>query len=316
MNILIAGIHSFVGYNLVNALKGDHSIYGVDILSPKKEGIVKTFSWRDVSMRAIPEIDVIIHLAGKAYEGRKKSCAGAHFDINTDLTKRIFDHFLESSAKRFIFFSSAEAVVNGEPQKIVTEELLPNAKDPYGESKIKAEEYIRNVCQTIGGMSKRVYILRPCLIHGPGKTGNLNLLYSVVRKGIPWPLGGFENRRSFTSVDNLCFVIDGLLTKDVPSGIYHIGDDEALSTNEMITVMCEAMGKHPRIWKLNKGFMEGCATVGSVLHLPLNRGRLRKLTENYVVSNTKIKIALGIERMPVSAREGLLKTIRSFEGKR
>lgn len=304
MNILIAGIHSFVGYNLVNALKRDHSIYGVDILSPKKEGIVKTFSWRDVSMRDIPEMDVVIHLTG------------ADFNINMDLTKRIFDHFLESSAKRFIFFSSAEAVVNGGPKKIVNEELLPDAKDPYRESKIKAEEYIRMVCQTIGEMSKRVYILRPCLIHGPGKTGNLNLLYSVVRKGIPWPLGGFENRRSLTSVDNLCFVIDGLLTKDVPSGIYQIGDDEALSTNEMVTIICEATGKHARIWKLNRALMEGCATVGSVLHLPLNRRRLRKLTENYVVSNSKIKMALGIERMPVSAREGLLKTIRSFEGKK
>ena len=76
------------------------------------------------------------------------------------------------------------------------------------------------------------------MIHGPGNKGNLNLLYGVVKKGIPWPLGAFENRRSFTSVGNLCYVIDGLLTKSVPSGIYHMGDDEALSTNELIAVIC------------------------------------------------------------------------------
>ncbi len=160
---------------------------------------------------------------------------------------------------------------------------------------------------------KQVYILRPCMIHGPGNKGNLNLLYNVVKKGIPWPLGDFENKRSFTSIDNLCYVVEGLLTKDVASGIYHMGDDEALSTNELIALMCEAMGKKPHIWKMNRKMMEGCAGLGTLLHLPLNTERLRKLTENYVVSNEKIKSALGIDRMPVCAADGIRKTIKSFE---
>ena len=150
------------------------------------------------------------------------------------------------------------------------------------------------------------------MIHGPGNKGNLNLLYNVVKKGIPWPLGSFENHRSFTSIDNLCYVIEGLLTQDIPSGIYHIGDDEAMSTNELIITMCEVMGKKPHIWKMNKRVMEGCARLGTLLYLPLNTERLRKLTENYVVSNEKIKKALGIEKMPVTAKEGLVKTIKSF----
>ena len=58
--------------------------------------------------------------------------------------------------------------------------------------------------------------------------------------------------------------------------------------------------------------MEGCAGLGTLLHLPLNTERLRKLTENYVVSNAKIKKALDIEKMPFTAKEGLVKTIRSF----
>ena len=163
-----------------------------------------------------------------------------------------------------------------------------------------------------GSGSKRVFILRPCMIHGPGNKGNLNLLYGVVSKGIPWPLGAFENKRTFTSIDNLCYVVEGLLTKDVPSGIYHMADDEALSTNELIEVMCEAMGKKARIWRINRNLMEAVASIGTTLHLPLNEERLGKLTENYVVSNAKIKKALGIERMPVRAKDGLKKTILSF----
>ena len=150
--------------------------------------------------------------------------------------------------------------------------------------------------------------------HGPGNKGNLNLLYGVVSKGIPWPLGAFENKRSFTSIGNLQVVIMGLLTKDVPSGIYHMGDDEALSTNELIEVICSALGKKAHIWNIPRGLMNGVAKLGDVLHLPLNSLRMQKLTENYVVSNAKIKAALGMKEMPVRAKDGLRETIKSFVG--
>ncbi len=333
MNILITGIHGFVGSNLVAALCERHTIYGLDIVAPEKVGVVKTFSWDELengelnttpsplqgtpSMnrgRVLPQFDAIIHLAGKAHDVKNQSVAEDYFRINTGLTKRIFDFFLESSAKRFVFFSSVKAAADFVSGEILTEEVVPAPVGPYGESKIAAEEYILDKWRMENGVlrDKQVFILRPCMIHGPGNKGNLNLLYSVIKKGIPWPLGAFENRRSFTSVDNLCFAVEGLLTKEVESGIYHMGDDEALSTNELIEVMCEAMGRKAHIWRIPRGWMEVCAKMGTWLHLPLNEERLRKLTENYVVSNEKLKRALGIERMPVRAKEGIAKTIRSF----
>ena len=211
--------------------------------------------------------------------------------------------------------AAADSVVGD----MLREDVIPTPVGPYGESKIAAENYILEKLRVENGelrvamqRGKQMYILRPCMIHGPGNKGNLNLLYNVVRKGIPWPLGDFENKRSFTSIDNLCYVVEGLLEKDIASGIYHMGDDEALSTNELIALMCEAMDKKPHIWKMNRKMMEGCAGLGTLFHLPLNTERLRKLTENYVVSNEKIKSALGIDRMPVRAADGIMKTIRSF----
>lgn len=323
MNILITGVHGFVGSNLVMALKGHHILYGLDIVALEKEGVIRTFLWSELEVLCNVHFDTIIHLAGKAHDTKNQSAAQEYFDINTGLTQKIFDFFLESSARKFIFFSSVKAAADSVIGDMLTEDVIPTPVGPYGESKIRAEEYIQEhfvfpttspcgYSSFLKEESKSVYILRPCMIHGPGNKGNLNLLYNVVKKGIPWPLGDFENRRSFTSIDNLCYVIEGLLSKNVLSGIYHIGDDEALSTNELITIMCEALGKKPRIWKLNKDMMEGCAGLGTLLHLPLNTERLRKLTENYVVSNAKIKQALEIERMPVTAKEGLRKTINSF----
>lgn len=323
MNILITGIHGFVGSNLVIALKKRHVLYGLDIVAPEKEGVVKTFAWEDIEstsfpMQRLPQFDAIIHLAGKAHDTKNQSVAQAYFDINTGLTQKIFDFFLESTAKKFIFFSSVKAAADSVVGDALKEDVVPTPIGPYGESKIAAENYIldklknKNEKLKLHDDRKQVYILRPCMIHGPGNKGNLNLLYNVVKKGIPWPLGDFENKRSFTSIDNLCYVVEGLLTKNVTSGIYHMGDDEALSTNELIALMCEAMGKEPHIWKMNKKMMESCAGLGTLLHLPLNTERLRKLTENYVVSNEKIKAALGIERMPVRAADGIMKTILSF----
>ena len=151
------------------------------------------------------------------------------------------------------------------------------------------------------------------MIHGPGNKGNLNLLYSVVSKGIPWPLGAFDNKRSFCSIDNISYVVEQLIVKEnIASGIYHVGDDEPLSTNELIELISKSVGKKSYIWKLPKGLMDTAARVGSVLHLPLNKDRLQNLTENYVVSNDKIKHALGIDRMPVSTKEGMRKTLESF----
>lgn len=308
MKILITGVHGFVGSNLVEYLKAENEIYGLDIVAPDKDGVVKTFSWDDLDAGLVPAMDAIIHLAGKAHDTKNKSAAEVYFKVNTGLTQKIYDYFLASSTSKFIFFSTAKAAAD-RVESVLTEEVVPAPVGPYGESKIKAEEYVLSKDLPEG---KQVYIFRPCMIHGPGNKGNLNLLYSVVRKGIPWPLGAFENRRTFTSVENICFAVNGVLTKDVPSGIYNMGDDEALSTNELIEEICKSLGKKAHIWRLPKGFMTGIAKVGGWLHLPLNPDRLQKLTENYVSSNAKIKAALGVEKMPVDAREGLQRTLESF----
>ena len=250
----------------------------------------------------------VIHLAGKAHDLKNTSTPDEYYQVNTELTKKVFDAFLVSDAKVFITLSSVKATadkVEGE----LTEQHQSNPVTHYGKSKLLAEQYIFSKEIPDG---KRVYILRPCMIHGVGNKGNLNLLYKIVSKNIPWPLGAFHNQRSFCSIDNLMFIFNELIERDdIPSGIYNVADDEPLSTNELIGLIAQSQNRNPKIWSISKEFIEGVASIGAKLHLPLNTERLHKLTSSYVVSNAKIKAALG-KPLPTSSKEGLMKTFRSF----
>ena len=251
--------------------------------------------------------DAIIHLAGKAHDLKGTSNDSEYYDVNYELTKQLYDQFLQSKAEKFIYISSVKASADT-VEGVLTETVLPNPVTAYGKSKLMAENYILAHLPA----DKQVYILRPCMIHGPGNKGNLNLLHGIVTKGIPYPLGAFENVRSFLSVENLCFVIKELLVqKNIPSGVYQVADDFSLSTNKVIELIGDSLGTKSRIWNVPTAWVHAVARLGNHLHLPLNTHRLQKLTESYVVGNAKIKHAIGKE-LPVKIEEGLLKTFRSF----
>jgi nucleoside-diphosphate-sugar epimerase len=315
MKVLLTGINGFIGTNLVKALKSNHSIYGLDIVINELDGVIKSYFWNEKDQ--IPQVDAIIHLAGKAHDTKNTSAEKEYFDINVGLTQKIFEFFLNSNATKFIFFSSVKAIADTVEGDILYEDSIPNPTTPYGKSKLEAEKFITKRFIEYNENSKpeikkSVYILRPSMIHGPGNKGNLNLLYKVAIKGIPWPLGAFDNKRSFTSIDNLNFIIKEIIEKEIESGIYQIADDEPLSTNRIIQLISEQKGRKSNILTINPVIIRLIAKIGGTIHLPLNQERLKKLTENYVVSNEKIKKALNIEKLPVTAEEGMRSTIQSF----
>jgi len=307
MKIFISGAKGFIGKNLTEHLtKNGNQVTAVS-RTPENEN---ELSWEQLFSGGM-DANVFIHLAGKAHDLKKTSNPEEYFEVNTELTRRVFNLFLQSKAPVFIYMSSVKAAAD-RVDGILQEDVTQNPQTPYGQSKLQAETYILDQDIPVG---KRVFILRPCMVHGPGNKGNLNLLYKFVSKGIPYPLAAFENKRSFLSIANLEYIIDGLINNDVPGGVYNIADDEPLSTNDVIHVISKAIGAKPRLWKLSPAMLKGVARVGDMIRLPLNSERLKKLTESYVVSNEKIKKALKTDRLPVSSTEGLSRTIKSFNSK-
>ena len=294
--VAITGATGFVGINLQDYLKSSYEVQSWSVrFKPNQQFEIGS--------------DAIIHLAGKAHDLKKVSNPSDYYQANFELTKQLFDAFLKSEATVFIFMSTVKAVADT-VEGILTEADRPKPKTDYGIAKLQAEQYI--LSQELP-QEKRVYILRPCMIHGPGNKGNLNLLYQLVSKGLPWPLGDFQNKRSFLSVDNLCFATKELLNNaEIPSGIYNISDDTALSTNELIQLLGISLGKKNSVLNIPSSWIKGFAKLGDYLHLPLNSERLQKLTENYMVSNKKLLHAIE-KPLPIESKEGLLKTFQSFK---
>lgn len=295
MLIGITGSSGFVGSHLCN------------FLGAKRYQIYK-FSRKELAnIENCKKTDVIIHLAGKAHDLKNTSDSDDYYKINFELTRQIFDSFLQSDTQSFIFVSSVKAVADS-VETVLTEETVPEPQTDYGKSKLLAERYIQSKVLPKG---KFCYILRPCMIHGPGNKGNLNLLYKLVQKGIPYPLGAFDNRRSFLSIENLCFIIDELIKNSFPSGVYNVADDEALSTNSIVELIGQSMGKRIRVLAIPRKIIFILAKIGGVMHLPFNSHQLKKLTDNYIVSNSKIKNAIN-KKFPLNSRQGLTYTFKYF----
>lgn len=297
LKVLITGSSGFLGQNLINYLSRKNNQFSIQKYNRTEDN------------NAVFHNDVIIHLAGKAHDLKNVSMPQDYYDANFELTKKLYNQFLSSDAKKFIFISSVKASADS-VVGVLKESDRPNPQTHYGKSKLQAEEYI--ISQPLP-QGKSYYILRPCMIHGPGNKGNLNLLYKVVSKGIPWPLAGFQNNRSFLSVENLCFIINELIIRDdIKTDIYNVADDLPISTNELIKIISNSLGKKASLWRINVSLITFFAKIGDKIKLPLNSERLNKLTESYVVSNEKIKSVIKKD-LPLSTLQGLEITIKSFK---
>lgn len=296
--ITLFGSSGFLGKNLQLNLKA--KVFNINI---------REEHWQ---IKLPSEESIYINLIGKAHDHNKTATEEDFYHVNVDLTKNIFNAFIKSDAKIFIHISSLAALEEFESSKPLTEEDSCNPHSWYGKSKREAEKWLLD--QELP-KNKKLIILRPPMVHGPGDKGNLGLLYKLISKGIPYPLSSFKNERSFISIDNFCFFIDQIIKNEekLVGGIYHISDDEAISTNQIIDIIKNVENKKMLNLSFPKFFVEVLAKVGDIIPIPLNSQRLKKMTSDLTVSNQKIKSALGIEKLPLSAEEGLKKTIKSFQ---
>ena len=275
-NVLITGSSGFIG----NSLQADFN----------KKYKLYLPSRNDLSSSSLYEnIDIVIHLAGKAHDTTDDSNYWEYDLANTKLTNTLFDRFLKSDASVFIFQSSILALKSASTDPL-SEMMVATPESSYAKSKNASELYIKKNMIPAG---KRSYILRTPLVYGIGNKGNLPMLFDFIKKLPFWPLGSYYSKRSFCDIRNLSFVIQKLIeNEEVESGIYHIADNDVYDLNELYFSITRFWGKAPKVVAIPRLIIRFIFSVGTFLKLSFNLKQLNKLTSSLLVSNDKIKKAI------------------------
>ena len=150
------------------------------------------------------------------------------------------------------------------------------------------------------------------MIYGNENKGNLNLLYKYVSLKLPWILTNFNNSRTLCSINNFNFILHNLIEKKhITSGVYNVCNSDNISTNEIVSLIGKSLDREIKFLKVPKFIIIFFAKIFDFLKIPFNSHTLTKLTENFVISNTKIITAINAN-LPDKTEESLLATFKSF----
>jgi nucleoside-diphosphate-sugar epimerase len=290
MKVQLTGASGFIGSNITKLIKAD--------FNPVKITLTDSY---------IINADIFIHLAGLAHNLDANKSTKDYYTINSELTKKAFDAFLVSNAKKFILLSSVKAVQN-ESDSIITEDTIESPSTDYGKSKLEADNYI--LSQDLP-KDKFFYILRPALITGPGVKGNMLKFYNFSNQPFSCLFSSINNQRSFCNILNLSYVIEQIIKRnDIPSGIYLLSDNETLSTSNIISELSSKKLKHCYFSNFSAFLFKMLLSFDKQIGNTVFFRSLRTLTSDYVISNSKITKTLG-ESLPFKSLDG----IRSIKDK-
>jgi len=313
MNILLTGATGFVGLHFLSFFSKnhtDHHIFAAVRTVPQEEFPQVTWlglheQWENYLRDH--NIDVVLHLLGKAHDTKNTTEPEEYDKVNFIYTRDLYNAFVKSKAQKFIFLSTIKAV-GDDKTYVANANDLSIPQTPYAKSKKKAEDYIRSC---VLPPDKTFYILRPTLIYGPRVKGNLATLVKFAKKGLPYPFSAFENKRSYLSVNNLCYIIAVLLKEDLKSFTLNIANEDSLSTKEIIELVAKKLGKTPSLLNIPASLIKYAARLGDLLRiLPFDSEKLKKITSSFVVDTSEMEKTLGTP-LPEKTRDSITQIIES-----
>ena len=302
--VLVTGAGGFVGCALVPVLEAR----GHDVV-PATRAIVGDIGPGTDWSGVLGGVDTVVHLAARVHVMRDEAPdPEAAFDrVNVAGTRRLAEAAAASGVRRFVVLSSVKVNGDSSGAGAFTEADAPAPQDPYGRSKLAAEQALARVAS---GRAMEVVILRPPLVYGPEAKANFAALLRLAASPWPLPFGAIANRRSLIHVGNLADAIARVVESGPGPGCrtYLVSDGEDLSTGEMVAALRAGLGKGPRLVSVPPRLLILAAGLAG------REAEARRLTESLQVDSRLFRRDFAW-RAPLPARQALEETARAFAGR-
>ena len=310
MKCLVTGANGFIGTHLVRyLLDAGHEVKAVDssgrgIAGKRLERVqvarstVDSAIWQTVCR----DVEVIFHLAGRAHRRNNTSASlrSAYFRDNLEMTHALAEAALREQVRRFVFASSVTVYGTASaPGEAFQEDspVLPHPGDIYAQSKRAAEAFLLSDCTALGPV-----VVRLPLVYGAGVKGNMAMLIRLASSGLPLPLAGINNRRSFLNIPNCVdFFLAAASHPDAGGRVLLASDREDVTIPDLIRAIARESGKSARLFPVPSELLKmACSLLGQ-------KARFEKLAGNFQIDpeascnflnwSPKVGFAEGIAQM-------------------
>lgn len=313
-SILLTGATGFVGgailkrlytekkYTVVAVVRGESQLEVQDVRTVRIGSFDGETQWKE----NLRNFDVIIHSAARVHvmNDAESDPLAAFRKVNVEGTLNLARQAAASGVRRFIFISSIK--VNGEGTAAgtpYTSDDTPAPVDPYGISKMEAEQGLR---QLSAETAMEVVIIRPVLVYGPGVKANFLNMMRWLDKGVPLPFGAIYNNRSLVALDNLVDLVVTCIDHPAAGNqTFLVSDGEDLSTTALLNKMAKALHKPARLIPVPSWVLQGGAALLG------KRALSQRLCGSLQVDITKTRTLL-CWTPPVSTDDALAATALHF----
>lgn len=293
MKVILTGAFGFLGKAISNYFANDELIK----LGRSAGDVLVDLTTK---IPALPESELVIHAAGKAHLVPKTEIEkAAFFDVNVNGTANLLSALERSPLPKYFVLISSVSVYGLEEGEMIREDHPLLAEDPYGKSKIAAEELVVNWCQRYNIIYT---ILRLPLLAGPNPPGNLGAMIKAVKKGFYFNIGKGAARRSMVRVEDVAKFIDQVFAI---GGTYNLSDGEHPSFKDLSVAISKQFNKISSL-SLPYAFVKTLALMGDLLggKFPITSKKLNKMTKTLTFSDQKARVQIGWK--PTSVVDNLI----------
>jgi nucleoside-diphosphate-sugar epimerase len=318
--IVVTGASGFLGRHVCDRLvaKGRHAralvrVPGASVAAGAEPVVVPDVLDREAVRRAMSGACAVVHLAARVHvmEDRAEDPLAAFRRVNVDGTAVALEEAIRAGASVFVFASSVKAV--GESTDTPwTDDVVPAPVDPYGVSKLEAEQLIADRA-ALGSI--RTCMVRLPLVYGAGMKGNMPRLFDLVDRGLPLPFGLIANRRALVYAGNVAAAIEAALDCDEtpPPTPFFVSDGADVSTAELVREIARALGRPARLLPVPPGLIRGAGRAGDLLSRvmkpPFTSAHAGRLLGSLSLDPSRFGRVTGFTP-PFTLRQGIAETAR------